>query len=154
MTSRQIERVINKNYRNWMRNLSVGINGYEWLILRKNNVLNINPPFWNSKYAFLFPFSILPNCWWKLNSVRVYHFPTNIFYTPFLMKFHVWFRWRRPATMPSSKKDLYIAQSMSGLNDHSKLPAKMTTNNPKMLVQCWLINSLKTGFITLVTVRF
>ena len=28
------------------------------LILRGNNVLNINPPFLNSKYAFLFPFSI------------------------------------------------------------------------------------------------
>ena len=35
MTSRQIERVINKNYRNVLRNLSVGINGYELLILRK-----------------------------------------------------------------------------------------------------------------------
>ena len=35
MTSLQIERLINKNYRNLFRNLNVGVNGYKLLILRK-----------------------------------------------------------------------------------------------------------------------
>ena len=57
MTSLQMERVINKNYRILLRNFIVGING---LIadIKKNNVLNINPTLRNLKYAFLFPFNI------------------------------------------------------------------------------------------------
>ena len=56
-----MERVINKNFRK-LRNLIVGINGYKLLILRKGNVLNINPTFRKSEYAFLFPFSIYREC--------------------------------------------------------------------------------------------
>ena len=53
-----MERVINKNYRNLFRNLIVGINEYKLPILREYNVLNINPTLRNSKYAFLFLFSL------------------------------------------------------------------------------------------------
>ena len=46
-----MECVINKNYRNLLRNLIIGINWYKLLILRKNNVFNINPTF----LSHLFP---------------------------------------------------------------------------------------------------
>ena len=41
-----------------LRNLIVGIDGYKLLTYKKNKVLNIDPTFKMSKYAFLFPFSI------------------------------------------------------------------------------------------------
>ena len=67
-----MERVINKNYRIFYRNLNVDINGCKLLILRKNNVLNINPTLRNSKYAFLFPFSIFWNYFaYKTSDIKI-----------------------------------------------------------------------------------
>ena len=97
-----MERVIDKYYRNLLRNLNVGIKGYKLLILRKNNVLNINPPFWNSKYALLFPFSIqlvdknlyvaVPCCWYSLSYLL-----TTINTLPYRLFIKIIIQvWRRP----------------------------------------------------------
>ena len=59
MRSLQMERIIKKKLQKYIEELIVGINGFKLLILRQNNFLNINPTLKNSKYAFLYPFSIL-----------------------------------------------------------------------------------------------